>query len=79
MKTTILVRPAARGGKYLGADAADGGQNSAIVVLWAENQKIVAYGATKAPNAEARAPLIFWFQCRAPSLMQPTTVRWVSN
>lgn len=33
MRTTILVRPAARGGKFLGPDAANGENQSALVTL----------------------------------------------
>lgn len=55
--TTILVRPAARGGKYLGHDAANTNNKSAVVlVLNAKTEEIITFGVANAPNAASAGP-----------------------
>ena len=57
MKTTLLIRPAARGGKYLGADAANSRHESALVIISnAQNQKPVAVGIAQAPDKASAGP-----------------------
>lgn len=56
-KTTLLIRPAARGGKYLGHDAANAKNQSALVaILDRETGKVVAHGFAQAPNAQSAGP-----------------------
>jgi hypothetical protein len=57
MRTTLLIRPAARGGKYLGHDAANASNQSAIVaILDISNDKIIAIGVTNAPDKASAGP-----------------------
>ncbi len=53
----IRVRPAARGGKYLGHDAADANNLSALIALQdPRTSKIVAYGFAQAPTPQSAGP-----------------------
>lgn len=55
--TTLLVRPAARGGKYLGHDAANANNLSALIAIQSsETGKIVEYCFARAPTAESAGP-----------------------
>ena len=55
--TTLLIRPAARGGKYLGHDAANTKNYSAFVaILHPDTGGIIAYDFAKAPNEESAGP-----------------------
>ncbi|MGZ8157922.1 MAG: hypothetical protein ACXWT1_11135 [Methylobacter sp.] len=63
--TTLLVRPAARGGKYLGPDAADANHKSAVVFLLNPvTEELVSYGI-----ADASSPL----SAGPPDLMNPVS------
>lgn len=63
--TTLLIRPAARGGKYLGHDAANSKNHSALVALMdVATGEIVAHGLAEAPNKESAGP---------PNLMDPVS------
>lgn len=54
MKTSILIRPAARGGKYLGPDAATTTNVSAIIALLnPNNYNIISAKAVNTKNADA--------------------------
>ncbi|MGZ5044679.1 MAG: hypothetical protein ACXV8P_07800 [Methylobacter sp.] len=56
--TTLLVRPAARGGKYLGPDAANANHQSAFVFLLNPvTEALVAYGVADASNPLSAGPL----------------------
>lgn len=56
-KTTLLIRPAARGGKYLGHDAANSKNHSAfIAVMHPETGKVVAHGFANAPSDKSAGP-----------------------
>jgi len=64
-KTTLLIRPAARGGKYLGHDAANEINRSALVaLLHPETGDVVAHGFAIAPSDESAGP---------PNLMEPVS------
>lgn len=55
--TTLLVRPAARGGKYLGPDAANSKHKSALVFLLNPiTEELVAYGIADASNPLSAGP-----------------------
>jgi hypothetical protein len=55
--TTLVVRPAARGGKYLGHDAANSNNHSALVAaLDLATGQVVAYGLAEAPSPESAGP-----------------------
>lgn len=55
--TTLLVRPAARGGKYLGPDAANASHQSALVFLLNPvTEELVAYGIADASNPLSAGP-----------------------
>ena len=55
--TTLLVRPAARGGKYLGHDAANANHKSALVFLLNPvTEALVAYGIADALNPLSAGP-----------------------
>ncbi|MCA6363113.1 MAG: hypothetical protein IM638_08740 [Bacteroidetes bacterium] len=55
--TNILIRPAARGGKYLGPDAANSNKHSAAIVLFdASLQTIVAGGLTNTASPVEAGP-----------------------
>lgn len=55
--TTLLIRPAARGGKYLGHDAANAKNQSALVALsHPETGEIAAYGFAIAPTDDSAGP-----------------------
>lgn len=55
--TTLVVRPAARGGKYLGHDAANSNNQSALVaILDPATGQVVAYGLAEAPSAKSAGP-----------------------
>ena len=55
--TTLLIRPAARGGKYLGHDAANEKNHSALIaILHRETGKLVAHGLAVAPTPESAGP-----------------------
>lgn len=57
-KTSLLVRPTARGGKYLGHDAANSKNQSALIALLNPSDgSIVDYGFAKAPDAQSAGPL----------------------
>jgi hypothetical protein len=57
MRTTLLIRPAARGGKYLGHDAANASNQSAIVaILDISTDKIIAIGVSNAPDKASAGP-----------------------
>lgn len=57
-KTSFLVRPAARGGKYLGHDAANSKNQSALIaILNPADGSIVDYGFASAPDAQSAGPL----------------------
>jgi hypothetical protein len=57
-KTTILIRPAARGGKYLGHDAANAQNHSALIaLLQPATGKIITHAFAKAPTAQSAGPL----------------------
>lgn len=63
--TAILIRPAARGGKYLGPDAANSKNFSALVALMhLETGEIVAHGLADASNPMSAGPA---------DLMQPVS------
>lgn len=56
--TTLLVRPAARGGKYLGPDAANTNHKSALVFLLNPvTEELVTYGIADASNPLSAGPL----------------------
>lgn len=56
-KTTLLIRPAARGGKYLGHDAANAQNHSALIALLHPGTgKIVAHAFAEAPTAQSAGP-----------------------
>lgn len=56
--TTLLVRPAARGGKYLGPDAANANHKSALVFLLnPATEELVTYGIADASNPLSAGPL----------------------
>jgi hypothetical protein len=55
--TTLLVRPAARGGKYLGPDAANTNHESALVFLLNPlTEQLVDYGIADASNPLSAGP-----------------------
>jgi len=55
--TTLLVRPAARGGKYLGPDAANANHQSALVFLLNPlMEELVTYGIADASNSLSAGP-----------------------
>lgn len=55
--TTLLVRPAARGGKYLGLDAANANHQSALVFLLNPvTEQLIAYGVADASNPLSAGP-----------------------
>lgn len=57
-KTTLLIRPAARGGKYLGHDAANSNNQSALIaILNPADGSVVDHAFTNAPNAQSAGPL----------------------
>ncbi|MFN0141199.1 MAG: hypothetical protein ACKVQW_14060 [Pyrinomonadaceae bacterium] len=63
--TNIVIRPAARGGKYLGHDAADSDNQSAVVALVNPNSGgNVAHGLAEAPTPASAGP---------PNLMDPVS------
>lgn len=65
MNTTILLRPAARGGKYLGPDASNENHKSAVIALMDVNtQRWVAAGLVDASNPLSAGP---------PDLMEPVS------
>lgn len=54
MKTTVLIRPAARGGKYLGPDAANtSGMSAIIALLNPNNHNIISAKVVSTANADA--------------------------
>lgn len=56
-KTTLLIRPAARGGKYLGHDAANAANQSALIaILHLESGKVVAHALAEAPTDASAGP-----------------------
>lgn len=56
-RTTLLIRPAARGGKYLGHDAANGQNQSALVAIRnLSSGEIVAAAFAIAPDAQSAGP-----------------------
>jgi hypothetical protein len=56
-QTTLLVRPAARGGKYLGPDAANANHESALVFLLNPvTEQLIAYGIADASNPLSAGP-----------------------
>lgn len=58
LTTKIIVRPAARGGKYLGHDAANSKNQSALIaILNPADGSIVDYGFANAPDAQSAGPL----------------------
>lgn len=76
--TTLLVRPAARGGKYLGHDAANANDLSALVAIQnPETGTIVAYALAEAPSAESAGPktLMDPVSRSAPYASAPDTVQ----
>lgn len=63
--TALLIRPAARGGKYLGPDAANSRHYSALIALMhLETGEIVAHGLADASNPMSAGPA---------DLMQPVS------
>ncbi|WP_028453943.1 hypothetical protein [Chitinilyticum litopenaei] len=57
IRTGVLVRPAARGGKYLGHDAANAANHSALIALQdPRSGRIVAHALASAPTAESAGP-----------------------
>lgn len=57
MDTTIVIRPAARGGKYLGMDASDAQHHSALVALMdLSTRRWVTAGLVKAPSPQSAGP-----------------------
>ncbi|WP_018150383.1 hypothetical protein [Leeia oryzae] len=57
LNTRLLVRPAARGGKYLGHDAANADNHSALIALQdPRSGRIVAHALASAPTAESAGP-----------------------
>lgn len=57
-KTSLLIRPAARGGKYLGHDAANAQNHSALIALMHPGTgKIVAHAFAESPTAQSAGPL----------------------
>lgn len=57
-KTSLIIRPAARGGKYLGHDAANSKNQSALIaILNPSDGSIVDYGFASAPDAQSAGPL----------------------
>lgn len=56
-KTTLVIRPAARGGKYLGHDAANPQNCSALIALLdPRTEKLVTYAFAKAPTKQSAGP-----------------------
>lgn len=57
LATTLVIRPAARGGKYLGPDAANANHKSALVlILNPRTEEIVTYGIVDASNPKSAGP-----------------------
>ncbi|MES0489204.1 MAG: hypothetical protein ABUK01_04380 [Leptospirales bacterium] len=55
--TSIIIRPAARGGKFLGPDAANENKKSAVIIfLNPETEDIVGYGVTDTSNPNSAGP-----------------------
>ncbi|WP_221047627.1 hypothetical protein [Methylogaea oryzae] len=55
--TTLLIRPAARGGKYLGADAANAHHHSAAAFLLdPAAERVAAFGLTEAATPQSAGP-----------------------
>ena len=55
--TTLLIRPAARGGKYLCHDAANSEIHSALIsIMHVETGEFIDYGLAYAPNANSAGP-----------------------
>lgn len=63
--TSLLIRPAARGGKYLGHDAANAKNQSALIaILHPDSGAVVAHGFAMAPDLQSAGP---------ENLMQPVS------
>lgn len=57
LRSTLLIRPAARGGKYLGPDAANGNHQSALVLIMnPKTGEVVAHGIADASNPGSAGP-----------------------